>query len=393
MKLFYVYYHSYEDMPIHVSDVVEELLEQGDEVYLFTSIKNSFLRDNCPWRHRSSVVNIPVLNIRFLNRLCYSLLLTFILPWWCLAERPSVIYERASISAILTVIIARLFRIPYTVEVNGIVVEELRMGRQSSWRILITRFWESFVYRNSDLIIAVTEKTRESLMTQYLLPPRKIKVVTNGTNIRRFRPFSRNRARECFKLRSEQVFYVGYLGTLTPWCGADLIPECAPLVLATMPSVQFLIGGGQEPYLTSLRKQVETKAVKEHFRFFGNIPWSLAGQFISTFDIAVVPTLIRSDSGASPLKLFSYMACGKPVVGSDAGETGEVIRRYRAGLTFTPGDPRGLAEAIIALLQDPERRNEIKSTAREIVKTHYSWGIRVAQMKESICKETQYHPR
>ena len=382
-----MYYHSYEDMPIHVSDVVEELLEQGDEVYLFTSIKKSFLRDNCPWRHRSRVINIPILNMRFLNRLCYSLLLSFILPLWCLAERPSFIYERASISAIITMIIARLFRIPYTVEVNGIVVEELRMGRQSPWRILITRFWESLVYRNANLVIAVTEKTKESLVTQYLLSPRKIKVVTNGTNTRRFSPFNQNRAREYFKLHDEKVFYVGYLGTLTPWCGADLIPECAPFVLARMPSVRFLIGGGQEPYLTSLKKQVETKGLKEHFRFFGDIPWSVAGLFISTFDIAIVPTVIRSDSGASPLKLFSYMACGKPVVGSDAGETGEVIGRYQAGLTFTPGDSRGLADAIIALLQDPKRRNEIKSTAREIVKTHYSWGTRVAQTKELICEE------
>jgi glycosyltransferase involved in cell wall biosynthesis len=387
VRIFYVYYHSYHDMPIHVSDVIEEFIDENDEVYLFTSIKRAFLRDNCPWRTRARVINLPAPEVRFLSRIVYSLLLPLVLPFFYFLEKPAFVYERASISALITILITKLLDIPYVVEVNGMVVEELRMGNQPNWRIRITRFWEAAVYRNADLIIAVTEKTKESLVTHYALSPQKVKVVTNGTNIRRFKPVGQRRAREYYHLPEQKVFYVGYLGTLTPWCGADLIAECAPLVLAEFPSLRFLIGGGQEPFLTSLKKRVESAGLQAYFKFFGSIPWAKAAIFIGALDIAVVPTITRADSGASPLKLFSYLACGIPVVGSDMGETGDVIKRYRVGLTFIPGDSRGLAEAIIDLLHDSTLRDEIRFTARQVVMDHYSWRVKVTQMKQMIDEE------
>jgi glycosyltransferase involved in cell wall biosynthesis len=384
VKIFYVYYHSYQDMPIHVSDVVEEFLNQGDEISLFTSINPAFLNEHCPWRDAAEIINLPTIPFRFLSRIGYSILLLLLLPVFCLLKKPSFIYERASLSTLVTVFIARLLHIPLVVEVNGIVVEELRFGNQPAWRIAATRLWESIVYLNATLIVSVTEKTKESLIAHYRLPPHVIAVVTNGTNTRRFCPMDTTAARKHFGLADEGALYVGFLGTLTPWSGADLIPECAPFVLKEYPNAQFLIGGGQEPSLSSLKRKVRTMGLEDHFRFFGQVPWGDAATFINTLNVALAPTLVRPDSGISPLKLFSYLACGKPVVGSDAGEIGEVIREYQLGVTFSPGDVKGLADAIVSLLSDREHRQQISDTAPRVISSHFSWTIKVAQMKQMI---------
>lgn len=384
MKIFYVYYHSYEDMPIHVSDVIEEFVRQGDEVHLFTSVKPSILR-TCRWVHHVNITNLVITRLNLLNRFFYSLLLLILLPLCCLFENPEIIYERASVSSMLTVLVSRLFRIPYVCEINGILIEELALGNQSPWRIRVTKAWESLVYHQSNLLVAVTKNIKDWLIKHYRVPAHKIEVVTNGTNIHRFRPMSPEHARKYLSLPCDARFYVGYLGTLTPWCGVELLIECASQVLEQIPNVEFLIGGSQEPYLTNFRERVRSKKLEDHFRFFGAIPWDKAGLFISSFDVAIISILSLS-SGASPQKLYAYLACNKPVIGSDMGEVGDLLKTYQVGLTFTPGSSTSLGEKIIMLLNDPKVRAEMGRTGREVVRRHCSWEVKVNQMKEIFRK-------
>ncbi|UCF72287.1 MAG: glycosyltransferase family 4 protein [Deltaproteobacteria bacterium] len=390
MKIFYVYYHSYDDMPMHVSDVIEELVEQKDNVHLFTSIRPSFLKD-CTWRNRVQITNIPVFNIRFLNRLCYSFLLAMFLPFWCLKKRPDVIYERISFSTVLTVIIARFLAIPLISEVNGITAEELKWSSKSLWRIKVTKVCESFSLKHSSLVIAVTENIKEWLIRAYKIHPNKVEVVTNGTNIRRFYPRDVKEARTHFDLPTKDKFYVGYLGTLTPWCGVELLIECAVRVLEKFPQVDFIIGGGQEPYMSDFKFQVRQKGLQDHFRFYGNVPWARAGLFTNTFDIAIVSSVYHFSRGLSPLKLYSYLACNKPVIGSDRGEVGEVLRRYNVGLTFTSGDAESLGHKIIELLTNPKIRNEMGEKARQVVIENYSWTVKVSQLKRIIHRNISHN--
>lgn len=382
LKIFYVYYHSYEDMPIHVSDVIEEFVRQGDKVHLFTSVKPSVLR-TCLWAHHVNITNLPITRLNLLNRFFYSLLLIGLLPLCCLLENPTIIYERASVSSVLTVLVSRLFRIPYVCEINGILIEELALGHQSPWRIRVTKAWESLVYHQSNLLVAVTKDIKDWLIKHYRVPAHKIEVVTNGTNIHRFRPMSAEHARKHWSLPCDGRFYVGYLGTLTPWCGVELLIECASQVLEQIPHVEFLIGGSQEPYLTNFRERVRSKKLEDHFRFFGAIPWDKAGLFISSFDVAVI-SILSLPSGASPQKLYSYLACNKPVIGSDMGEVGDLLKTYQVGLTFTPGSSTSLAEKIILLLNDPKLRTEMGRTARQVVLTHHSWEVKVNQIKNIL---------
>ena len=389
LDIFYVYYHSCDDMPIHVSDVIEELVYQNHNLTLITSIKWSFLK-NCIWLNKINLINIPVINIRLLNRLCYSLLLMILLPVWCLKKKPDIIYERASMSTVITTVISRLMGIPLIVEVNGIVTEELKMGGESQLRIKIFQYCEAFFLKYSSLIISVTGDIRKWLIKTYRINPYRVEVVTNGTNTRRFNPKNPKEARTRFHLEKEGRLYVGYLGTLTPWCGVELLIQCAPEVLEEFPQVEFLIGGGEQPYLGNFKQKAENRGLHKHFRFFGTIPWAEAPFFISTFDIAIL-SVVPLPSGTSPQKLYAYLACNKPVVGSDTGEVGEVLKAHKLGLTFTPGDYESMGKSIIELLKDSKLRNDIAQRGHQVVAHTNSWTVKVNHLEEIIRRKVLHN--
>jgi glycosyltransferase involved in cell wall biosynthesis len=382
LDIFYIYYHSYEEMPIHVSDVVEELVNQNHNITLITAIKWSFVRTFI-WLNKINLINIPVINIRLLHRFCYSLLLMILLPVLCLKRQPDIIYERASMSTVITAVISKLMGIPLIVEVNGLVTEELKLGGESPLRIKVVQWCESFYLKYSSLIISVTRDIREWLIKTYRIDPHKVDVVTNGTNTRRFNPKNPKEARGHFQLEAEGRLYVGYLGTLSPWCGVELLIQCAPKVLEEFPQVEFLIGGGEQPYLGNLKHKAENRGLQNHFRFFGTIPWSEAPFFISTFDIAIL-SVVPLASGTSPQKLYAYLACNKPVIGSDTGEVGEVLKSHNLGLTFTPGDYESMGKSIIELLKDSKLRNDIAQRGHQVVAHTNSWTVKVNHLEKII---------
>jgi glycosyltransferase involved in cell wall biosynthesis len=369
-------------MPIHVSDVIEELLHQNDNVQLFTSIRSSFLK-NCSWQNKIRIVNIPTINIRILNRFFYSILLAILLPFWCLKNKPDIIYERVSFSTVITVIISRVLGIPIVSEVNGIVVEELKLAGHLTWRIKITQLCEYFSLKYSNLIIAVTEEIKRWLIKTYNLPLNKVEVVTNGVNIRRFFPRNQDEARTRFYLPAQGKLYIGYLGTLTPWCGVELLIECAPKVLQEFPQVEFLVGGGQQPYLDNFKHLVKQGGLQNNFKFYGNIPWSEAPFFISAFDIAIL-SVVSLPSGTSPQKLYAYLACNKPVIGSDTGEVGDTLKHYNVGLTFKPGNYESLGARIIELLNNPKDIYVMAEKGHQVVAQNNSWTVKVNQLKKLI---------
>jgi glycosyltransferase involved in cell wall biosynthesis len=306
-----------------------------------------------------------------------------LLPVWCFKKRPDIIYERVSMSTVITAVISKVMGIPLILEINGIVVDELKLGGESSLRIRVVQRCESFYLKYSSLIISVTADIKEWLTKTYRINPYKVDVVTNGTNTRRFNPKNPKEARTRFHLEEEGKLYVGYLGTLTPWCGVDLLIQCAPKVLEEFPQVEFLIGGGQQPYLDNFKQKAENRGLQNHFRFFDTIPWSEAPFFISTFDIAIL-SVVPLASGTSPQKLYAYLACNKPVIGSDMGEVGEVLKSHNLGLTFTPGDYESMGKSIIELLKNSKLRNDIAQRGHQVVAHTNSWTVKVNHLEEII---------
>jgi glycosyltransferase involved in cell wall biosynthesis len=213
-----------------------------------------------------------------------------------------------------------------------------------------------------------------------------IVTIPNGVNPVRFCSNDMQRCRRKYNL-SKSSLIVGYLGSLYNWAGIEYLIEAGKNIISSFPNVLFVIGGGEEPYLSLLIKKVQSQRLDDYFKFFGSIKWDDASDFINTFDIAVAPVFFNNlDSGISSQKVFAYLSCGKPVIGSDIPGLGDMLEKEGVGISFPMGDSIALSRAIIRLFRDDDIISSMGKKARKLVLNSYSWEIIVNRLENHFLK-------
>jgi glycosyltransferase involved in cell wall biosynthesis len=174
---------------------------------------------------------------------------------------------------------------------------------------------------------------------------------------------------------------VGYVGQLYPGKGFEIIPPLA----ARVPSADFHVVGGEEATVSGLRAD---PSIPENVYLHGFIPPAETERLCLAFDVVLAPYQfdVRVAGGGetaawmSPLKVFGYMAAGKPILCSDLPVLREVIEDGRNGILVPPDDPDAWAIALQRLLGDPELREILGSTARADFLARHTWSQRAARV-------------
>lgn len=299
-----------------------------------------------------------------------------------------VIYRRHSLFN-SDYLLARLFRLPLVKEVNGLESANARITGftdcLSLW--LIDRI-ERCIIPRADKIIVVTAKLKETLQHDYGVPENKIEVILNGANIELFKPMNAQQVRR--KLNLPQTAYlVVFVGDLIIWHGVSYLIKSIPYVVEKVPEARFLIAGDgmmrQELVELAGRLGVFDKVI-----FTGMLPYQDVPLYINAGDVCAAPFTASRDEkvGLSPLKLYEYMACGKPVVASRINGL-EMLAEENAGILVTPEAPLELAQAIVRLLRDKDLRQQMGGRGQEYVVENQSWesvARRVAEVLEQTGK-------
>jgi glycosyltransferase involved in cell wall biosynthesis len=102
-------------------------------------------------------------------------------------------------------------------------------------------------------------------------------------------------------------------------------------------------------------------------------------------DVAVAPYPALPDFYFSPLKVFEYMAAGRPVVASAIGQLKELLEDGVNGMLVPPGNPAAIAAALERLYCDEELRGRLGQAAREKVVREHTWD-NVAQRLLQLCE-------
>ena len=114
----------------------------------------------------------------------------------------------------------------------------------------------------------------------------------------------------------------------------------------------LLVGDG--PLRSWTEGYIQGARLAEKVTITGWVPYDRLPRLIQRMDVAVAPYPFLENFYFSPLKLFEYMAVGKPVVASRIGQIQEVIQDAETGLLVRPGDPGDLVEKMsgYAILRD-----------------------------------------
>ncbi len=213
-------------------------------------------------------------------------------------------------------------------------------------------------------VIAISREVKEHLIFDFKLDEKKISVINNGIDIKKFGDFSqRDNTRKSLGINNEPL--VGIIARLSDVKGHIYLIRAMPKVIKSFASSKLLIiGEGKMKGI--LVKEADDSGIKGNVLF---IPEAKnTNEMLSAMDVFVMPSL---QEGLG-LALMEAMAQGVAVVGSRVGGIKTLIQDKINGLLVGPADVEGLAEAIIMLLKDTQIRRNLGINARRFITENFS---------------------
>ena len=385
-NIFLVYYGSFNTKSgsnIHILELLRNL-KKYTGIVMFAPGQKSVDRA------LAGIKYVPVIDNKYLVQPSYEFMLSFYLLYSCIRNKPDVLYLRQNSFPFFPIILCKILKIPSIVEVNGLVLDELKVNPNSqsfAYRIFsyLALRSEKFNYRHCDRIVSVTDKLRDELVRLYSVPEGKVYVINNGANTDIFKPLDSEQAKAELQLENSKK-YVCFVGHLAAWQGVEFLIHASPLILEKCPDARFLIigDGVMKDKLLEITSEL---GLSEKFTFTGRIAYERVPLYINAADVCVAPFIKERNSkiGLSALKTYEYLACGKPIVASSIPGVKDLIESSGGGISVTPENPEELAAAVVRLLSDEDTRTAMGKKGRRYVVENHSWDG-VAKKILQICR-------
>jgi glycosyltransferase involved in cell wall biosynthesis len=167
-----------------------------------------------------------------------------------------------------------------------------------------------------------------------------------------------------------------YTGTFEPYQGLDLLLKAAEIVASSHPEARVLVVGGRPEQVDAMRASVPTSRAI----FAGYQPAREIPAYLSAADILASPRITGTNT---PLKIYSYLRSGRPIVATDLLTHTQVLDRETALLVEPDAD--AFAAALIRLIEQPALRQQLASAACQRARTRYSRDAYLSRTRE-VCQ-------
>lgn len=286
----------------------------------------------------------------------------------CRETEASLLYERYSLYNATAAFVSMVTGVPLILEVNDTVgTDRTRQGKSTQMKPL-ARAFEKWIFKRTAGITVVSGYLREQVIAAGV-PVEIIAVTPNAVDFDRFNRglVDGEALRERRGLKSKTV--VGFAGSFTKWHGLDLLVQAFANVSKDFKDARLLlVGDGAK--MADTQEQVASLKISDRVVFTGKVGHADVPEHMAAMDIGVMP---ESNVFGSPMKVYEYMAMGRPAVGPRYGPLEEAILDGEDGLIFEPGDLDGLTRCLRTLLADPERRKAMGEAAHRKVMSKHQW--------------------
>jgi glycosyltransferase involved in cell wall biosynthesis len=243
---------------------------------------------------------------------------------------------------------SRAARVPYVVTAHGQDVRNL--GRRSARR------GTAAALRRASAVIAVSDHLAEQLRAADLhLPP--LHVVNMGVDTARFAPGDRGAARERLGLPADGPL-IAAVGGLTERKNPLTLLQAVARVRARRPDARLaLVGDG--PLAAAVDAGARRLGLEDAVVRPGAVPHEAVADWVAASDVVALVSLVE------PLGIAALeaLAGGRPVVATRVGGAREVVPDGGPGRIVDPLDPAAIADALLALLDDPPAPEECRRAA------------------------------
>jgi glycosyltransferase involved in cell wall biosynthesis len=288
------------------------------------------------------------------------------------------VYERFAVLQTLGWTFKRK-NIPWILETNAPLFYEAKFERKSLILTGIAKKIEFFAYRNCDVLICVTEALKEIIVQSAHIHPDKVLVVPNGVDTSYYDP-AKHTAKRFFS-----SITIGFVGSVIHWQSLDLLLHAVKQLSQQGIQINVVIVGDGPA-----RKEWEQLSINlnlaSQVRFTGRISSLEVPSYVAGMDICFSgqrPMQIGV-MYLSPLKLYEYMAMGKPVIASSFSDANKLIEGKRTGFLFEPGNLEGLINVLKAAVESQDDFPEMGVLARKEIMEKHSWESRIQMVIPQI---------
>lgn len=261
-------------------------------------------------------------------------------------EKIDIIHSHTRVTQVLGYLLGKISGIPYVSTCHGFYKN--RLSR---------RLWPCW----GDAVIAISPAVEECLTQKCKMPPEKVFMVKNSIYLEDFHFVDdayRHATRQSHRMPDDPV--IGIIARLADVKGHEVLIRAMPTIARQVPKAKlFIVGQGKmEEWLKRLTVEL---GLGDQVCFFPTVNQSL--ELLPLLDVFVMPSL---EEGLG-LSVIEAQAFGLPVVASAVGGILSLIEDGKTGVLVPPGDSAALARAVIDLLNDHTKAQEIGRRARESV--------------------------
>ena len=295
---------------------------------------------------------------------------------WKLGGGYSFIYERYALNSFAGVFFSGSKKIPLVLEVNdATVIERSRPLALKS----VARWIEYSVLQRADMVVTITDHFKELLVSRHGLASQKIMVLPNAIDPKKYELEEKKRLKRAALGIPKNCTVLGCVGAFVPWHGLEFLVETMARCCDKHDIFFLFIGDG--PIRQNVEKKAAKLGIKHRVQFTGFVAANQVPYYLDMIDICVIP---GANAHCSPMKLFEYMAAGKPVVLPRYKPLLDVVTGGKEGIFFEPNDATSLRNALQKVLASPSLCREMGDDGRRLVFSSFTWSRNSLAVLERI---------
>jgi len=293
------------------------------------------------------------------------MLMTIVRRVW--SERYDAIHSHEEMG-LVGVWLSKWLRIPHLYDMHSSLPQQLINFKYSRSSVLRRLFaWaEDQMVRKSDVVITICQELQDTVTGMGITDRSLLIENVMGGDVDEPPSRSPIEVRQAWGIPQHAPLAL-YTGTFEAYQGVDMLIEAAAIVAKARPDARVLVVGGEPPQVDAARARAQAAGAAPVMVFTGQQPAKEIPGFVQAADLLVSPRIRGTNT---PLKIYSYLRSGKPIVATNLLTHTQVLTPQIALLVDPTPEP--FAAAMLEMIDRPDERHKLSLAAQALASEKYS---------------------